>query len=78
LRGMHQLSILMHMRTTLNLDDKLLSEARRYTGIEEKTALLHAGLRELIAKEASRRLAALGGTAPDFKLPHRRRSERTK
>ena len=66
------------MRTTLNLDDRLVREAREYTGIEEKTALVHAGLRELIAKEAARRLAALGGSAPDYQAPRRRRSEPTR
>jgi Arc/MetJ family transcription regulator len=75
---MYQSAILMHMRTTINLDDELVREARKYTGIQEKTALVHAGLRELVAKEAARRLAALGGTAPDFQLPRRRRSEPTK
>ena len=67
----------MHMgssRTTLNLDDDLLSEARRLTGIEEKTALIHAALRELIARESARRLAALGGTMPQFSPGRRRRS----
>jgi Arc/MetJ family transcription regulator len=71
---MHQWSILMHMRTTLNLDDDLVLKAREYTGIEEKTALIHEALRHLIAREAGRRLATLGGTMPDFKLPRRRRS----
>jgi Arc/MetJ family transcription regulator len=75
LRCMHQRYILMHMRTTLNLDDDLIREARKYTGIEEKTALIHEALRHLIAIEAGKRLAALGGTAPDFQLPRRRRSE---
>ena len=64
----------MHMRTTLNLDDDLVCKAREYTGIEEKTALIHEALRHLIAREAGRRLAALGGTMPDLKLPRRRRS----
>jgi len=64
----------MHMRTTLNLDDDLVREARKYTGIQEKTALIHEALRHLIAREAGKRLAALGGTMPDFKLPRRRRS----
>lgn len=73
-RCMHQSSIMMHMRTTLNLDDDLIREARKYTGIEEKTALIHEALRHLIAREAGKRLAALGGTMPDFKLPRRRRS----
>jgi Arc/MetJ family transcription regulator len=44
------------------LDEALVSKARELTGIKEKTALVHAALRALIAREASRRLAALGGT----------------
>jgi|HubBroStandDraft_1064217.scaffolds.fasta_scaffold1895303_2 Arc/MetJ family transcription regulator len=64
----------MHMRTTLNLDDELIRQARKYTGIEEKTALIHEALRNLIAIEAGKRLAALGGAMPDLELPQRRRS----
>ncbi len=67
------LCIYMHMRTTLILDDALLAKARSLTGIEEKTALVHAGLRALIAHESARRLAPLGGTAPKLELPRRRR-----
>jgi Arc/MetJ family transcription regulator len=66
--------MLMHMRTTLNLDDDLVREARKYTGIQEKTALIHEALRHLIAREAGKQLAALGGSMPDFALPRRRRS----
>jgi Arc/MetJ family transcription regulator len=62
------------MRTTLNLDDGLVAQARRLTGIEEKTALVHAGLEALIAREAARRLAALGGSEPGLRAPRRRRS----
>lgn len=62
------------MRTTLNLDDALLEKAGRLTGIEERTALLHEGLRALIARESARRLARLGGTEPHLELPPRRRS----
>jgi len=66
----------MQMRTTLNLDEKLLAQAARLSGIREKTALLHAGLEALIARESARRLAALGGT--ERKLgPVRRRRSRT-
>jgi Arc/MetJ family transcription regulator len=61
------------MRTTMNLDDALVERARELTGIEEKTALVHEGLRALIAREAARRLAALGGSVPDLDLPARRR-----
>ena len=64
----------MHMRTTLIIDDALLEQARRYTGIQEKTALVRAGLEALIAREAARRMAALGGTMPDATAPPRRRS----
>ena len=62
------------MRTTLNLDDSLLDEARRITGIQEKTALVHRGLEELIARESARALAALGGTSPKLRSISRRRS----
>jgi Arc/MetJ family transcription regulator len=68
--------ILMHMRSTLNIDDRLIEEARRLTGIKEKTALIRAGLEALIAREIARRLAALGGTQPDFQAAPRRRTKR--
>jgi Arc/MetJ family transcription regulator len=54
----------MHMRTTLIIDDALLDRARELTGIQEKTALVRAGLEALIAREASRRQAMLGGKQP--------------
>jgi Arc/MetJ family transcription regulator len=66
----------MHMRSTLNIDDDLLAEAGRLTGIKEKTALVRAGLEALIAREISRRLAALGGTQPDFESAPRQRAHR--
>jgi len=50
------------MRTTLNIDDQMLEKASKLTGIKEKTQLLHEGLKALIQKESSRRLALLGGT----------------
>lgn len=62
------------MRTTMNLDDELLAKAQELTGIKEKTALVHEGLRALIQREAARRLARLGGSAPDLKPVPRRRS----
>jgi Arc/MetJ family transcription regulator len=66
----------MHMRTTLNIDDHLIEEAGRLTGINEKTALVRAGLEALIAREIARRLAALGGTQPDFEAAPRQRAHR--
>lgn len=61
------------MRTTLILDESLLAEARALSGLAEKTAVVHEGLRALIARESGRRLAALGGTAPRASAPGRRR-----
>lgn len=61
------------MRTTLILDDELLSEAQRLTGLRQKTAVVHAGLEALIARESARRLTALGGSEPNLKAIPRRR-----
>jgi Arc/MetJ family transcription regulator len=71
---MARMPIFVHMKTTLNIDDELLAEARRLTRIEEKTALVHAGLEALIARESARRLAALGGSEPGLRPIPRRRS----
>ena len=65
--------ILVHMKTTLNIDDDLLAEAERLTSIGEKTALVRAGLEALIAREQARRLARLGGTEPKLRATPRRR-----
>jgi len=54
------------MRTTLSLDDDLVERAQEFTGITEKTALVREALKALIHLEASRRLAALGGSEPDL------------
>ena len=62
------------MRTTINLDDQLLTEARRITGMKERTALIHEGLRALIERESARRLARLGGSEPRLRPVPRRRS----
>jgi Arc/MetJ family transcription regulator len=62
------------MRTTLNLDDGLIEKARRLTGIREKTELVHRGLRELVARESARMLAALGGASPRLRSIPRRRA----
>jgi Arc/MetJ family transcription regulator len=64
----------MHMRTTLILDDVLVAEAMRQTGVKEKTAVVHLGLEALIERESARRLAALGGSMPGLEVPPRRRS----
>ena len=63
----------MHMRTTLNIDDGMIREASRLTGVTEKTALVRMGLEALIEKESSQRLAKLGGTEPSLQQVPRRR-----
>jgi len=62
------------MRTTINLDEDLVAEARRVTGMKERTALIHEGLKALIARESARRLARLGGSEPRLQPIPRRRS----
>ncbi len=63
------------MRTTLNIDDLLLDEARRITGMTEKTALVREALRALIERESARRLARLGGSEPQLQPIPRRQSD---
>ncbi len=62
------------MRTTLNIDDALYTQAVDLTGIHEKTALLREGLKALIERESARRLALLGASEPDIEQISRRRS----
>ena len=65
--------MLMHMRTTRILDDELVERCRELFGIQEKTALVRAGLEALIARESAIRLAALGGSQPEITdIPRRR------
>jgi len=64
------------MRTTLVLDPEIVSRAQALTGITEKTAVIHEGLRALIARESARRLAALGGSDRRASAPKRRRPTR--
>jgi Arc/MetJ family transcription regulator len=61
------------MRTTLTLDDDLLADAQELTGLQEKSAVVREALKALVEREASRRLARLGGIAPDLFAPRRRR-----
>ena len=61
------------MRTTIALDDELVAQAQKYTGITEKSALVREALKSLVHREASRRLARLGGSQPNLVAPPRRR-----
>ena len=70
--SMHSKGVIA-LRTTVNVDEELIEKARGYTGIEGISALMTAGLTALVQREAARRLAKLGGTMPDLKVPPRRR-----
>jgi Arc/MetJ family transcription regulator len=61
------------MRITVTLGDELVADAKSFTGIENYSALVREALKRLIHRQASRRLAKLGGTMPDIKpIPRRR------
>ena len=64
------------MRTTIALYDELGRKAQEYTGVKEKTALVREALTALVQREAARRLAAIGGSVPDFPDIPRRRAQR--
>lgn len=62
------------MRTTLNIEDSLIDQASKMTGIKEKTTLVKLGLEALVARESAKRLAKLGGTEKQLKPVPRRRN----
>jgi Arc/MetJ family transcription regulator len=62
------------VRTTVVLDDELLSEAQRLTGTSERSALLRQALTALIERESAARLARLGGSEPGARPAPRRRA----
>ena len=61
------------MKTTLNIDSKLLRKASVLTGITGKACLVEKGLESLIASMAAKKLAKLGGTEKQLKVIPRRR-----
>ena len=61
------------MRTTVTLDETLLSRAQLLSGVQERSALLKEALSALIQRESARRLAKLGGSEPQLENVARRR-----
>ena len=61
------------MRTTLNIDDKAILTAARLTGVRKKTELVRMDLEALIAREAAKKLAVLGGSDRRARVAPRRR-----
>lgn len=61
------------MRTTINLDDELLAQAQKLSGLNERTALLREALLALVQRESAQRLARLGGAEAQLDpIPRRR------
>lgn len=61
------------MRTTVTIDDALLARASEYSGLKETSAIIRLALKDYISGEASRRLAAMGGSQPNFEAGPRKR-----
>jgi hypothetical protein len=59
--------------STAESDDPLFEQAAAYLGTNDRRHIVREALKALCAREAARRLARLGGTMPDLKLPPRRR-----
>jgi hypothetical protein len=64
------------MRTTLTIDDQLFDQAQALAepGME-KSELLRECVKAYIQRQTARRLAALGGQAPDIEPAPRRRED---
>jgi len=61
-------------RTTLNLDEKLIDDLMKETGIKRKTELIHHALAELRRDLARAHLIRMGGAMPNAQAAPRRRS----
>jgi Arc/MetJ family transcription regulator len=57
------------MRTTIAIDDELFAKAQEFAGVTEKSAVVREALKAFVEREAARRLARMGGIAPDAKAP---------
>ena len=64
------------MRATIAIDDELFAAAQEYAGDKENSAVISDALKAFVEREAARRLARMGGSAPDLVVPPRRRSFR--
>jgi Arc/MetJ family transcription regulator len=60
------------MRSTFTIEDKLLAEAKKSSGLSSTKDVIHVALTQMIQRDAALRLAKLGGKMPSFKAPPRR------
>ena len=54
------------MRTTLTLDNQLLAQAQKISGLTKRSQLLREALLALVQRESAHRLAQLAGTEPQL------------
>ena len=64
------------MRITLTIDDELFAQAQALAGPGiERSELLRQCIKAFIQRQTARRLAALGGQAPEIEAVPRRRDQ---
>ena len=68
---------MIRMKKTLNVDDKLLREAKSACGVATDTETVRLGLEALVRHAAYQRLRAFRGTEPDAQDVPRRRETPT-
>ena len=54
------------MRTNIDIDEKLIEEARRITGLASKKAIVEAALEEMIRRARRREVADYFGRLPSW------------
>lgn len=59
------------MRTTITVEDDLMEQAMKLTGITEKSRLMAHALSELIRQKVTERFLALEGTMPELDYSER-------
>jgi hypothetical protein len=70
---------MVHMKKTLNIDEKLFEEAKAACGATTDTETVRLGLEALVRHAAYQRLRAFAGTEPDAQdVPRRREPPATK
>lgn len=52
------------MRSTIDIDDRLIEEAKKLTSVKTKKELINLSLKELIRKKRIEHLLSLFGTSP--------------
>jgi Arc/MetJ family transcription regulator len=69
----YQYGIIVWMKKTLHIDDRLLREARTVSGAKTDTDTVRLGLEALVRHAAYQRLRALRGSEPRARDVQRRR-----